>query len=112
LKLKLYAFFIIFIAFSTAFAGDTFELPANSSIFFSEEDCLEVMKLRYSWTIDFAARLREMEKSGKLIKYPQNVPINIIETKTYKMHNYYRISIYNRLTQQYDIAWTDAVKFD
>lgn len=112
MKLKLYAFSIIFIVYSAAFAGDKFELPANSNIFFSEGNCIEVMKLRYSWTIDFAERLQKMEKSGKLIKYSQNVPINIIEAKTYKMHNYYKISIYNSLTQQYDIAWTDAARFD
>jgi len=112
LKLKLYVISFIFIVYSTAYAGDTIKLPAYSNIFFSEKDCIDVMKLRYSWTIDFAALLRQMEKSGKLIRYPQNVPINILETKTYKMHNYYRISIYNKLTQQYDVAWTDAVRFD
>lgn len=112
MKFTLYAFSIICIAYSTAFAGNKVDLPAYSRIFFSEEDCIEVMKLKYSWTIDFAARLGEMEKSGKFIKYPQNVPIDVIETKTYKMFNYYRISIYNRLTKQYGIAWTDAVKLD
>lgn len=112
MKLKLTALSMIFFAYSTACAGKTSELPAYSNIFSSEEVCVEVMKLRYSWTIDFAARLLQMEKSGQLIRYPQNVPIRILETKTYKMHNYYRISIYNKSTQQYDIAWTDAVRFD
>ena len=112
MKLILYAFSFFLIVYSTAFAGDTIELPAGSRIFQREEDCFAVMKIRYSWTIDLAERLRDMEKSGIFIKYPQKVPVSIIETKTYKMHNYYRISIYNSENKQYGTAWTDANKLE
>lgn len=112
MKIKLLIFSVICIFYAAASAGTTADLPANSRVFISEEDCLEVMKLHYSWNIDFASRLRNMEKSGKFIKYPQKVPINIIETKSYKGHQYYNISIYNKLTDKHDIVWTDAPKLD
>ena len=112
LKLRLFAFFIICIVYSTAFAGDTANLPVNSRIFYSEEDCFEVMKLHYNWNIEFAAHLRDMEKNGKFIKNSQKLPINILETKSYKEFDYYKISIYNNTTKQYDIFWTDAAKLD
>ena len=112
MKLKRYAFIFICIVYSSAFAGDTVDLPANSRIFYSEEDCVEVMKLHYNWNIEFAAQILNMEKSGKFIKTSQNMPIRVIEKKTYKMFNYYKISIYNRSTKQYDIAWTDVDNLD
>jgi hypothetical protein len=112
LKVKLYAFSIICLVYSIAFSGNTVDLPANSRIFFSEEDCIEGIKSHYSWNIEFATTLRDMENSGKLIRYPQKVPINIIETKVYKSHKYYKISIFDRLTKQYEIVWTDAVKLN
>ena len=88
MKIKLYVIIIILIGCSTAFAEDAVNLPANSRIFFSEEDCFEVMKLHYNWNIEFAARVREMGENGKFIKYPHNVPAVIIEKKSYKMFNY------------------------
>ena len=102
--------FLIFC--TTAFAGVDVNLPANSRIFFSEEDCVEVIKAHYSWNIEFAASLREMEKRGKLVRYPQKVPVTIMEEKLYTRHKYYKISIYNRQTQQDEIVWTDAVRFE
>lgn len=95
-----------------ALAGDTVVLPANSRIFSSENDCYEVMELHYNWNIEFAAQLRDMEKSGKFMKNPQALPVTVLETKSYRMHNYYKISIYNNATEQYDIVWTDASKLD
>ncbi len=112
MKLTRYVFFIIFIGYSTTLAGDKVVLPANNRIFFNEQDCYEVMELHYSWNIEFAAQLREMEKNGKFIKNPQASPITVLETKSYRMHNYYKISIYNDSTKQDDIVWTDAAKLD
>lgn len=112
MKIKLYVIIIILIGCLTAFAGDKVNLPANSRIFFSEEDCFEVMKLHYNWNIEFAERVREMGENGKFIKYPHNVLVEVIEKKSYKMFNYYKVSIYNSLTKQYEIFWTDAVRFD
>lgn len=103
---------MILIGCLTAFAGKTVNLPANSRIFFSEEDCFEVMKLNYNWNIEFASRVRKMGEDGKFIKYPHNVPVEIIDTKSYKMFNYYKVSIYNSQTKQNEIFWTDAVRFN
>ena len=112
MKINLFVIFIILIGYLTAIAGDTVNLPANSRIFFSEADCFEVIKLHYNWNIDFAARVREMGKNGKFIKYPHNVPVEIIETKNYRMFNYYKVSIYNSQKKQYETFWTDTDRLE
>jgi hypothetical protein len=95
------------------FAGIAGELPANGKILFSEEDCIEFAKLHYTWTIDFAEQVRNMEKDGKLIRFSEKVPINVLETKIFdRRFKCYKISIYNEETKKHDIVWTDTVKLD
>ena len=112
LKLKLYAFTVILLAYSTALAETEAVLPAGSRIFFSEQDCVEAIKAHYSWNIEFSESLRDMEKTGKLIRYPHPIPITILERNNYKSRDYYKISIYDKQTEQQKIVWTDAVRFE
>ena len=112
MKLKLYTFSAFLLVASTVFAETTANLPANSRIFSSEKDCIEVIRSQYSWNIEFAASLREMQNRGKMIRYPHKIPITIMETKNYKIYKYYKISIYDNQTKQHNVVWTDAVRFE
>ena len=112
MKLKLCTFLIILVGCSAALAETNAILPANSRIFFSEEDCVAAVKAHYSWNIEFSTILRSMEQAEKLTRYPYKIPITILEQKNLKSRDYYKISIYNQQTRQHEVVWTDAVRFE
>jgi hypothetical protein len=113
LKFKFYAVSIICLVYSTALAGSAgFVLP-NGNILRSEEDCIALVKLQNTWTIDFAERIRDMEKSGKLVRYPHKLPVEIIGEKVHeKRYKCYQVSIFNGSAKQSEIVWTDRVQLE
>lgn len=111
MKIQFYGIAMVFLICSTAFAGSTGYVLPNGNILRSEEDCIALVKLQNTWTIDFAERIREMEKSGKLVRYPQKTPVEIIGEKVHeKRYKCYQISISNKSAKHPGTVWTDRVQ--